>query len=153
MELMIDDFVTFFIAGQETTANALAFAFLEMGKHPEIVAKAREEIDRVLGERSEVTYEDVNELKYCLAIFKETLRLYPPIQQAARRTTEKLHINGYIVPEDTDLFVGEEFNIHLLEIFITVLTLLNLRFLFMLMDEAKSSLKTHWNTDRKDSFE
>lgn len=36
---MIDDFMTFFLAGQETTANALAFCFQELGKHPEIVKK------------------------------------------------------------------------------------------------------------------
>ena len=39
MELMIDDFITFFIAGQETTANTLAFCFLELARHPEIVKK------------------------------------------------------------------------------------------------------------------
>lgn len=39
MEDMIDDFITFFIAGQETTANTLAFCFLELARHPEIVKK------------------------------------------------------------------------------------------------------------------
>ena len=57
LEEMADDFVTFFVAGQETTANTLGFCFLELGKNPEIVKKAREEIDRVLGERTEVTYQ------------------------------------------------------------------------------------------------
>jgi cholesterol 24(S)-hydroxylase len=39
MEALIDDFVTFFIAGQETTANTLAFSFLELGKNPEAFKK------------------------------------------------------------------------------------------------------------------
>jgi cholesterol 24(S)-hydroxylase len=39
MEALIDDFVTFFIAGQETTANTLAFSFLEMGRNPEVFKK------------------------------------------------------------------------------------------------------------------
>ena len=39
MEAMVDDFVTFFIAGQETTANALAFTFAELGKNREIFLK------------------------------------------------------------------------------------------------------------------
>lgn len=39
LETMVDDFVTFFIAGQETTANTLAFCFLELGKNPEILKK------------------------------------------------------------------------------------------------------------------
>lgn len=39
IEKMVDDFVTFFLAGQETTANTLAFAFLEIGKNPEVIDK------------------------------------------------------------------------------------------------------------------
>ena len=103
---MTDDFVTFFVGGQETTANALAFCFLEMGKNPEIVKKAREEIDRVLGERTQVTYQDFTELKYCAAILKEALRLYPPGPNLARHSNEKFYINGYLIPEDTYLTIS-----------------------------------------------
>lgn len=103
---MADDFVTFFVAGQETTANTLAFCFLELCKNPEIVEKAREEIDRVLGERSEVTYQDVNDLKYCSAIFKEALRLFPPVTILQRITNEEIEINGYKIPTDTPLSVN-----------------------------------------------
>lgn len=103
---MTDDFVTFFVGGQETTANALAFCFLEMGKNPEIVKKAREEIDRVLGERKEVTYQDFTELKYCLAILKEALRLYPPGPNLARYSTEEFSINGYTIPKNSYLTVS-----------------------------------------------
>lgn len=107
IEGMVDDFVTFFVAGQETTANALSFCFLEMGKNPEIVKKAREEIDRVLGERSEVTYQDVNELKYCSAIFKEALRLYPPAAAISRQIKDTLSVNGCEIPKNSQLTVNE----------------------------------------------
>ena len=102
---MVDDFITFFIAGQETTANALAFCFLELGKHPEIVKKAREEIDRVLGERIDVTYQDITELKYCTALFKETLRLFPPVPHVGRKITDKMVVNGYEIPKNSTLIV------------------------------------------------
>ena len=105
LETMVDDFVTFFIAGQETTANALAFCFLELGKHPEIVKKAREEIDRVLGERTDVTYQDVTDLKYCSALFKETLRLFPPVPQIGRKIKDKMTVNGLEIPKDSTLIV------------------------------------------------
>jgi cholesterol 24(S)-hydroxylase len=36
---MIDDFLTFFIAGQETTSNTLAFCFLEIARHPQVLEK------------------------------------------------------------------------------------------------------------------
>ena len=39
MEDMIDDFITFFVAGQETTANTLAFCFLELARNPSVVEK------------------------------------------------------------------------------------------------------------------
>lgn len=105
IEAMTDDFVTFFVAGQETTANALAFCFLEMGKKPDIVEKAREEIDRVLGERTEVTFQDINELKYCSAIFKEALRLYPPAANLLRMVPEDININGINIPKYSSLWV------------------------------------------------
>ena len=106
LEEMTDDFMTFFVAGQETTANTLAFCILELGKNPRLVEKARKEIDQVLGERTIVTYQDVNELKYCTAIFKESLRLYPPIGTLCRVTKGKLNINGYDIPEKTPIFVN-----------------------------------------------
>ena len=39
MEVAIDNFVTFFVAGQETTANMLSFALLELGRHPDVLAR------------------------------------------------------------------------------------------------------------------
>ncbi len=39
VESMVDDFLTFFIAGQETTANTLAFCFIELGKRPQVLKK------------------------------------------------------------------------------------------------------------------
>ena len=38
-EVLIDDFITFFIAGQETTANTLAFCFYELSRNPQIFKK------------------------------------------------------------------------------------------------------------------
>jgi cholesterol 24(S)-hydroxylase len=105
IEKMTDDFVTFFIAGQETTANSLAFCFLEIARNPQILSKAREEIDRVLGKRRTVTYQDFTELKYCSAIFKETLRLYPPAALLNRKSDRTFHIDGCEIPKETNIFV------------------------------------------------
>lgn len=105
LEALTDDFITFFVAGQETTANALAFCFLEMGKNPEIAKKAREEVDSVLGERTEISYQDVNELKYCSAIFKEALRLYPPAPSIARQIPQDITVGGYKIPKNSQIFV------------------------------------------------
>ena len=105
LEMMVDDFVTFFLAGQETTANTLAFCFLAICQTPNIIEKAREEIDRVVGERTEFTYQEINDLKYCAAIFKETLRIYPPVTLIERRIAEPMNIGGYEIPKDTPIWV------------------------------------------------
>lgn len=39
LEALVDDFITFFNAGQETTANTLAFCFLELGQNPRVLEK------------------------------------------------------------------------------------------------------------------
>jgi len=102
---MVDDFVTFFIAGQETTANTLAFCFFELGKRKDLFMKAREEIDSILGERTEISYQDAMDLKYCNAIFKESLRLYPPVPNLNRINTQDMNINGLNIPKGSFLLV------------------------------------------------
>ena len=109
LESLIDDFVTFFIAGQETTANTLASSFLEIGKNKNIFFKAREEIDSVLGERNEISYQDAVNLKYCNFIFKEALRLYPPATGLMREITEDITIDKYNLPKGTIVSVIELF--------------------------------------------
>lgn len=103
---MTDDFVTFFGAGQETTGNTLGTAFLELGKHPEIARKAQEEIDQVLAQRNVITYQDVVDLKYCNAIFKETLRLYCPIGSVQREAPEDFYVNELCIPKGSSIFVS-----------------------------------------------
>lgn len=71
-----DDLMTLLIAGHETVASVLTWATVELAKHPHLVERARQEIDRVIGDRVP-TYEDVQKLVYVRLIIAETLRLYP----------------------------------------------------------------------------
>ena len=68
-------------------------------------SRAREEIDRVLGSRTEITHQDISELKYCSGIFKEALRMYPPSPSVARESTEEIEISGFKIPANTSLMV------------------------------------------------
>ncbi|XP_073711658.1 cholesterol 24-hydroxylase-like isoform X1 [Misgurnus anguillicaudatus] len=97
-ELMLDNFVTFFIAGQETTANQLSFAIMELGRHPEIYKRAKAEVDEVLGMRKEILYEDLGKLCYLSQVLKETLRLYPTAPATSRLLPEDMIINGLKIP-------------------------------------------------------
>lgn len=99
---MIDEFITFFGAGQETTANTLSFCFIEIAKNPSIAEKLRDEIDSVLGDRNEITNEDLNNLNYVSCVIKETLRLWPPAQGTIRVVdSNDFKINGIHIPKNT----------------------------------------------------
>ena len=71
--------ITFLIAGHETTSGLLSFALYFLLHSPEVLAKAYEEVDRVLGPDPSVppTFAQINRLKYVGQILKETLRLWP----------------------------------------------------------------------------
>lgn len=71
---------TFLIAGHETTSGLLSCAIYALLKHPDVLKKAYEEVDRVLGPDVNVkpTYQQVTQLTYISQILKEALRLWPP---------------------------------------------------------------------------
>ena len=71
---------TFLIAGHETTSGLLSYTLYALLKHPDILKKAYEEVDRVLGPDINVkpTYQQVTQLTYITQILKEALRLWPP---------------------------------------------------------------------------
>uniref|UniRef100_A0A8C6SV54 Cholesterol 24-hydroxylase n=1 Tax=Neogobius melanostomus TaxID=47308 RepID=A0A8C6SV54_9GOBI len=97
-EVMIDNFVTFFIAGQETTANQLAFCIMELGRHPDVLEKLRWEIDEVLGMKRDVSYDDLGNLTYLSQVLKETLRLYATAPGTTRDIPEDIVIDGIHIP-------------------------------------------------------
>ncbi|KAM6964997.1 cholesterol 24-hydroxylase-like [Aplochiton taeniatus] len=103
-EFMLDNFVTFFIAGQETTANQLAFAIMELGRHPDILDRAKREVDEVLGVKQEISYDDLGKLTYLSQILKETLRLYPTAPGTSRTVNEDMVVSGVPIPGGLNYF-------------------------------------------------
>jgi cytochrome P450/NADPH-cytochrome P450 reductase len=71
---------TFLIAGHETTSGLLACSLYAMLKHPDVLKKAYDEVDRVLGPdvNAKPTYQQVTQLTYISQILKEALRMWPP---------------------------------------------------------------------------
>ena len=74
---LMDEVSTLFSGGQETVATSLVWAWTLLCQHFDFYRKAQEEVDTVLQGRTP-TYEDLARLPYCLQVYKETLRLYPP---------------------------------------------------------------------------
>ncbi|EGD24181.1 cytochrome P450 [Rhodococcus hoagii] len=79
--------VTFLVAGHETTSGALSFALHYLAQHPEILAKARAEVDAVWGDGTP-TFEQVAKLRYVRRVLDETLRLWPTAPAYAREARE-----------------------------------------------------------------
>lgn len=88
--------ITFLIAGHETTSGLLSFAVYYLLQHPEVLAKAYEEVDRVLGTDTNIlpTFQQVNRLQYVMQILKETLRLWPTAPAFALYPYEDTVIGG-----------------------------------------------------------
>ncbi|KAL5471217.1 hypothetical protein EMCRGX_G029309 [Ephydatia muelleri] len=100
METLVDDFVTFYVAGQETTANALSFAVILIHQHPEVLDKLLSEIEDVLGDRKEVTGDDLDKLKYTEQVIQEVLRMYPTVIRMIKESPRGgLELSGYHIPE------------------------------------------------------
>ena len=94
--------VTFLIAGHETTSGLLSFALHFLLRHPEVMERAREEVDRVLGS-APPRFEQLGQLVYIDQILRETLRLWPtaPAMLAhARREGTPLGAHR-VGPDDT----------------------------------------------------
>lgn len=75
-ESIVDNMITFLIAGHETTSGLLSFVFYYMLKDPSALAKAQQEVDDIVG-IEKLTVDHLPQLKYINAMLRETLRLMP----------------------------------------------------------------------------
>src|SRR3954463_3907666 len=92
-----DEAMTIFLAGHETTANALTWTWYLVGGSPEVEAKMHEEVDRVLQGRLP-TVEDLPKLPFIDRVVTEAMRLYPPACLIGRRAIAEYAFGPYVVP-------------------------------------------------------
>ncbi len=100
-----DEVMTIFLAGHETTANALSWVFSSLAREADISARASEEIRSTLG-TALPTARDVQRLPYTNAVLKETLRLFPPAWIVGRGALHDLEIAGRQVKKGSFVFVS-----------------------------------------------
>jgi cytochrome P450 len=101
---MDDELITLLLAGHETTASTLSWAFYLLDKHPEVRERLRAEAVEVLGDRLPV-YADLNRLTYTNMVIQEVMRLYPPVWILTRQAQEEDEVGGYRVPAGADVLV------------------------------------------------
>ena len=105
-----DEVVTMMVAGHETTALALSWAWYLLSQHPEVERRLHRELDDVLGNRMP-TIADLERLPYTLMVLQEAMRLYPPVWYIARKCVSACEVKGYHVPENVLMLVSP-FTIH-----------------------------------------
>ncbi|HVY44829.1 MAG TPA: cytochrome P450 [Minicystis sp.] len=97
-----DELVTLFLAGHETTSNALTWTFYLLSQNPRAWEKLAAEVDAALGGRAP-EHADLERLPYTEQVVKEAMRLRPPVFMVARRAREDTSIGGYPVRHGTEV--------------------------------------------------
>lgn len=100
-----DEVMTIFLAGHETTANALAWTLYLLSKHPDALRQHVEEVERVIGERRPEAA-DMMQLPLTTQIVKESMRLYPPAWMVARCAIDDDVVGGLEVPAGSFVFTS-----------------------------------------------
>ncbi|XP_035272684.1 cytochrome P450 2F2-like [Anguilla anguilla] len=89
-------------AGTDTTANTLLTAFLYLMTHPDVQERCQKEIDEVLGEKEQASYEDRHKMPYTQAMIHETQRVADTVPLSVFHTTTKdIRLMGYDLPKGT----------------------------------------------------
>ncbi len=105
-ENIVAQCITFLVAGHETTSGLLSFAMYYLLNNPECAARARAEVDEVLGGDAEPDHEQVRRLVYVRQVLDESLRLWPTAPMFARVPRQDTVVAGkYVFPEGISLSV------------------------------------------------
>jgi cytochrome P450 len=101
-----DELMTIFLAGYETTSNALTWTWYLLSQNSAVESKLHEEIDEVLEGRLP-TFEDVARMKYTEMVLAESMRLYPPAWATGRMALNDFEMGGYIVPKGSLVLMSQ----------------------------------------------
>jgi cytochrome P450 len=101
-----DEVMTIFIAGHETTSNALTWTFYLLSQYPDIERKLYDEIELVLGNRIP-TADDIPKLQYTEMVLRESMRLYPPVWTIGRRVENDYSVGEYTIPAGSSILMSQ----------------------------------------------
>jgi cytochrome P450 len=108
-----DEVMTIFLAGHETTANALTWTLYLLSQNPLVEDKLYEELCSVLGDskgsraKRIPTVEDVPKLEYTEKVFRESMRLYPPAWTIGRQAIKDYKVDKYVIPAGSIVLMSQ----------------------------------------------
>jgi cytochrome P450 len=105
---LLDEVNTLIIAGHETSAGTLNWTWYLLARHPEVEARALEEI-RATAPGDDFSFDQLMSLGYCNRVLRETLRLYPPVWLFSRRALREDQLGPYRIPAGAHIFIAPYF--------------------------------------------
>ncbi|HEV7903981.1 MAG TPA: cytochrome P450 [Pyrinomonadaceae bacterium] len=106
-EQLRDEALTIFLAGHETTANALAWTWYLLSQNLDAEAKLHAELDAVLKDGRLPTVEDLPQLRYTEMVLAESMRLYPPAWVVGRLAVKEYAVGGHVAAEGTLVLISQ----------------------------------------------
>ena len=95
------------VGGTDSTSNTLKFAIADMMNKPEVMKKAQQELDVVVGKDSIVEESHIYKLPYLSAVMKEAMRLHPMLPlMVPHYPSETCVVGGYTIPKGVRIFVN-----------------------------------------------
>ena len=104
---LVNEIMTLIVAGHETTASALNWAWYLLSQHPEVEAKLSSELHRSVAELPNL--DDLPKFIYTRQVLDEALRLYPPGWLMTRRALRDDQLGDYFVPAGTEIYISPYF--------------------------------------------
>jgi cytochrome P450 len=105
-----DEVMTIFLAGHETTSNALTWTFYLLSQHPTADDRLYAELCSVLGDKDAKripTVEDIPKLEYTEKVFRESMRLYPPAWTLGRKAINDYKVDKYVIPAGSIILMSQ----------------------------------------------
>lgn len=97
---------TFMFEGHDTTACSLSWMLYAMAANPDEQENVYNELQNVLQNRTEVTWDDLSELRYLTACLKESIRLFTTVPIISRRLTRPFEIDGKVIPAEMTVSIN-----------------------------------------------
>jgi cytochrome P450 len=105
-ENLVNQLMTFLVAGHETTATAMIWAIYALCKHPDVQNKLRDEIRKSIPKLAgEITAQDIDDCHYLQAVCSEVLRLWPPVSLTLRVAERDTVVQGQVLPKGTTVLL------------------------------------------------
>ena len=103
-EQLVDNLLTFYLAGHDTTAKALTWTLYLLARSPEWTAQLEREIEEVT-DGAAIRAEHVGKLLLVQSVIRESMRLYPPVPMMSRQAVADAHIDGHFIRAGTSVLL------------------------------------------------